>query len=101
MSQRIATLSDEIRNCEFRFKCPKTWDSLEKTPIAAQRYCGECQRIVIHCRTATELEWAIVRNLCVAISPVPSKKTCTEIPANDQLSDMLVGYPIMPPYSAD
>lgn len=21
-------MSDEIRNCEFRFKCPKDWDSL-------------------------------------------------------------------------
>ena len=94
-------MSDEIRNCEFRFKCPKSWDSLEKTPIAVQRYCGECQRIVIHCRTATELEWAIVRNLCVAISPVPSKKPSTEIPIDDQILGMLVGDPIRPPYSKD
>ncbi len=101
MSKRIAKLSDEIRNCEFKFKCPKTWDSLEKTPIAAQRYCGECQRIVIHCRTATELEWAIVRNLCVAISPVPSKKPSTEIPKDDKIPEMLLGYLITPPYLKD
>ena len=101
MSQRIAKFSDEIRNCEFRFKCPKTWDSLEKTPNAVQRYCGECQRIVIHCRTTTELEWAIVRNLCVAISPAPSKKPSSEIPIGDQISEMLVGYLISPPYPKD
>lgn len=60
-------MSDEIRNCEFRFKCPKTWDSLEPTVIASQRYCGQCQKVVHHCHTANELQWAIVRNLCVAV----------------------------------
>ena len=73
-------MSDEIRNCDFRFKCPKAWDALEKTPIVTQRYCSECQTIVLHCRTAAELEWAIVRNLCVAVEVVTSKE-----PAEKQL----------------
>ncbi len=60
-------MSDEIRNCEFRFKCPMTWDALETTAIESQRYCTQCQKVVHHCRTPTELEWAIVRNLCVAV----------------------------------
>ena len=60
-------MSEEIRNCQFSFKCPKTWDALETTPVETQRYCGECQKVVHYCRTASELQWAIVRNLCVAV----------------------------------
>lgn len=60
-------MSDEIRNCEFRFKCPKTWDSLQATEIETQRFCGTCQTIVHHCRTATELQWTVARNFCVAV----------------------------------
>lgn len=30
-------MSDEIRNCEFRFKCPKLWDELEPVAIETQR----------------------------------------------------------------
>ncbi len=73
-------MSDEIRNCEFSFKCPKTWDALERTPLQAQRYCGECQQIVHYCKTANELQWAIVRNLCVAVEvrEKPPKSTETQ-----------------------
>ena len=39
-STKATTMSNKIRNCEFRFKCPKTWESLEVTPIDTQRYCG-------------------------------------------------------------
>lgn len=83
---------DEIRNCEFRFKCPKTWDALEKTPIVKQRYCGQCQKIVHHCRTATELEWAIVRNLCVAVAPLPLAKHAPEEIDIDSLTNLTVGF---------
>lgn len=94
-------MSDEIRNCEFRFKCPKDWDSLEKTPIAAQRYCGECQRIVIHCKTATELEWAIVRNLCVAISPLATTQPSTGSHDIKHPAGLTIGEVIMPPYRTE
>ena len=63
-------MSDVIRNCEFRFKCPKTWDSLETTAVATQRFCKQCQTIVHYCRTPAELEQAIVKNLCVAVRVV-------------------------------
>lgn len=73
-------MSDEVRNCEFSFKCPKTWDALEVTPVPTQRYCEECQQIVHYCKTANELQWAIVRNLCVAVKAreKPSKSRETQ-----------------------
>ena len=32
----------EIRNCEFKFKCPKQWEALELTDREDQRHCHEC-----------------------------------------------------------
>jgi hypothetical protein len=63
-------MSDVIRNCEFRFKCPQTWDSLETTAVAAQRFCKQCQTTVHYCWTPAQLEQAIVKNLCVAVRVV-------------------------------
>lgn len=31
----------EIRNCEFRFKCSKLWDSLDPTGDDKVRFCGQ------------------------------------------------------------
>lgn len=31
-------MNEAISNCEFRFKCPKTEEALEKTLIDPQRY---------------------------------------------------------------
>jgi hypothetical protein len=61
-----------MRQSATAIKCPKTWDALEKTPIDSQRYCGQCEKIVHHCRTAADLQWAIVRTLCMAVDvPAP------------------------------
>lgn len=84
-------MSDEIRNCEFSFKCPKTWDALEKTPVESQRYCGQCQKIVHHCRSAAELQWAIVRNLCVAVEVLPSAQAPSTTYSEDSEHIMSVG----------
>jgi hypothetical protein len=59
--------TEVIRNCEFRFKCTKTWDSLEVTSKSTQRFCSECKRLVRYCQTPDELESAIIDNECVAI----------------------------------
>lgn len=56
----------EIRNCEFRFQCTKTWDSLKPTEDLSIRFCEQCQRTVHYCRNETELHDAIVKNKCVA-----------------------------------
>jgi len=57
----------EIRNCEFKFKCPKLWDELELTDDPNIRTCQECQRRVVFCRTASELKRAITDDECVAV----------------------------------
>ena len=60
-------MNAEIRNCEFRFKCPRTWDSLSATGDPSLRSCDECKRTVRYCRTPDELHAAIVKNECVAV----------------------------------
>ena len=57
----------EIRNCEFRFKCPKLWDSLELTGDDTVRFCGQCNSTVHYCRAPLQLHAAIIANHCVAV----------------------------------
>ena len=57
-----------IRNCEFRFKCPKDWDALKPTDREDERYCNECNQIVYFCHTEEELMAAIQADRCVAIA---------------------------------
>lgn len=59
-------MTAEIRNCEFRFQCTKTWDSLKPTEDLSVRFCDQCQRTVHYCSTPTQLHDAIVKNRCVA-----------------------------------
>jgi hypothetical protein len=68
----------ELRNCRFKFDCPKRWDGLERTDKANVRYCDHCKEDVHFCDTTRELRDAIEKNLCVAIStsaadPTPEK----------------------------
>jgi hypothetical protein len=80
-------MSTEIRNCEFRFECPKLWDALAPTTDERVRFCGECQRHVIFCRTATELKKAIINDDCVAVR-IPTPRG----------PEMLLGEPREPLY---
>lgn len=57
----------EIRNCEFRFKCPMQWEALKPTDHEDQRYCGECNQLVYFCHIEEELMAAIKADRCVAI----------------------------------
>lgn len=56
-----------IRNCEFRFKCPKDWDALEPTDRDDERYCNECNQIVYFSKTGKQLMAAIKEDRCVAV----------------------------------
>ena len=56
-----------IRNCEFKFKCPKQWDFLELTDEEDQRDCNECHQIVYFCKTGKQLMAAIKEDRCVAV----------------------------------
>jgi hypothetical protein len=60
-------MTAEIRNCEFRFQCPKTWDDLQPTEKSTVRFCDSCQKTVHYCCTQAELHDAIVKNQCVAV----------------------------------
>jgi hypothetical protein len=65
--------SKEIRNCEFRFRCPKTWDVLTHTDNYRVRHCKTCDRPVVYCRTPYELRDAIIKNECVAVEVIKGK----------------------------
>lgn len=56
-----------LRNCKFKFKCYKSWDDLERTDNPTISFCGDCKKHVYYCETPEELNFAIAKNLCVAI----------------------------------
>ena len=57
----------EIRNCRFKFKCTKTWDSLDQTSVPGIKYCHECDRGVHYCEDQSELDHALLQDWCVAL----------------------------------
>ena len=58
-----------VENCRFKFKCHKTWQSLEiKSDYAEnRRFCSDCSHDVYLVNNEGELETAILKNYCVAI----------------------------------
>ena len=57
----------DIRNCIIKFKCTKTWESLDETNQSHIRYCGDCDRGVHLCKTQDELKINLKNNRCVAV----------------------------------
>ena len=59
----------QIRNCEFKNKCSKTWGSLESLENYPEgvKYCSTCLRDVFLVETDLELKKAVWANRCVAI----------------------------------
>jgi hypothetical protein len=70
---------NEIRNCEFKFKCPKEWKSLQLTDQEDQRYCDECNQIVYFCRTGKQLMAAIKADRCVAVGTDDADSGLTQL----------------------
>lgn len=60
-----------IRNCEFKFKCDRQWDSLRKLPELGDsiRACDNCKKPVYFVKNEEELSYRICLNHCVAIDP--------------------------------
>lgn len=58
-----------VENCKFKFKCHKTWQSLEAKSDYAEnrRFCSHCSHDVYLVNNEGELETAILNNYCVAI----------------------------------
>ena len=59
-----------VRNCSWKFKCKRTWDSLTLVkPYVFEkiRYCSDCKENVRLIGSESELFMAIEFNQCVAI----------------------------------
>lgn len=56
-----------IRNCAFRFACPRDWDQLQETEEGSVRFCNTCESPVYLCETDAELRRHMVTDHCVAI----------------------------------
>jgi len=58
-----------IRGCEFKYRCKKTWESLESLENypTGIKYCSTCKRDVFLVETDLELKKAVWNNHCVAI----------------------------------
>lgn len=59
-----------IRNCSWKFKCTRTWDSLltaKHYVFERRRYCPDCKENVHLVTSENELFLAIEHNQCIAI----------------------------------
>ena len=74
-----------IRNCptQFRFVCPKTWDSLTLTDVDDVRHCDQCSRDVYFCVTDEETIAHAKAGHCIA----------REVPDSSELPAVYVGMP--------
>lgn len=57
----------KIENCEFSYRCPKTWDGLLETNIDSVRFCDQCDRNVYLSRTPEHANANAARRRCVAV----------------------------------
>ena len=57
----------DIRNCNIKYRCPKSWHSLEKTSDDNIKFCHECEENVYYCSDKDSLLIAMQHNHCVAI----------------------------------
>ncbi len=65
-----AKVTHLIRNCSWKFKCSRTWDSLSQAKpyvFGKIRYCSDCNENVRLVESQSELFMAIELNQCVAI----------------------------------
>ena len=59
----------KIRNCEFAYRCTKTWGELTSfLEYDNVRECSDCSKLVHLCTTDDDLSEAIRNNYCVAIA---------------------------------
>ena len=58
-----------LLNCTklFKFRCPKTWSSLEGKPGDRVRFCQSCKKNVYLCQTPEEVRTQAQIGACIAI----------------------------------
>lgn len=61
-----------IDNCvfEFHFKCPKTWNSLNRTNNDRIRHCSTCQSEVYWCDSRFEAKSLAKEGKCIALKEI-------------------------------
>lgn len=60
-------MEPNIRNCTFRYACPRDWDQLQETKRDGIRYCDSCHANVYLCETNAQLLRHMLSDHCVAI----------------------------------
>ncbi len=65
--QNLALLNCGDERVRIDFVCPMTWDTLEKTEHARQRFCASCQKRVTLCVNAQEAVLRADQNECIAV----------------------------------
>ena len=68
----------EIGHCElFRFQCPQSWETMQRTDDADIRFCEKCREPVHFCRSEEELRRHGQLGRCAAIEiEVPDRQDC-------------------------
>jgi uncharacterized protein (TIGR02996 family) len=69
-SWRAVLGRSEIENCvqvHFRFQCPKKWEKLRPTGLAAVRFCDACRESVFYCGSIEEARDHATQGHCVAV----------------------------------
>ncbi len=60
--------NEEARiSCEFRFKCPRTWEGLQPTADEGVRHCGACERDVHLAMTEQDFRRHREQGRCIAV----------------------------------
>jgi uncharacterized protein (TIGR02996 family) len=58
-----------LENCQFRFRCPKKWASLQVTDHEEVRFCDNCRENVYYCTSISEAKGHARLGHCVAVDP--------------------------------
>lgn len=53
--------------CQWKFKCPLTFEQLTKTESPTYRFCEQCQQNVYRCEDLKEAFEKAKQNRCIAI----------------------------------
>lgn len=84
----IPPMKIEIKDCQFSFKCPKKWDSLQTTENVNVRYCDACQEHVWFCKTNKALRYAVSQGRCVAVEVVSKIPIIGNIPVLGRVGNL-------------
>ncbi len=66
-------MSDKIINCEFEFKCPISWYSLQILETPDVRFCNNCQKNVYSPNSREQFEKLAKEGKCVYVAGIIGK----------------------------